>query len=103
MFGENQVIEAVNRFLMEWDPIGVVSEDALAGIRVEGEYESAETEYLSYAPVVARMLMEGADAATIADHLGKVALEQMGLKTDEERNRKIARKMVQWFAGRPSR
>ena len=62
------LIDAVDRVLWEvWDPIGV------------NGYPEARDEYTGYAPVVARMLHDGATDAEIGWHLSGIMVDRMGL------------------------
>ena len=61
-----QLIKWVEAKLNEWDPIGVAE-------YVDGEYDS-------YAPKIAGMLLDGADAHRISDHLTNIETVAMGLQ-----------------------
>lgn len=62
------LIDAVDRVLWEvWDPIGV------------NDCPEARDEYSGYAPVVARMLHDGATDAEIGRHLSWMMVERMGM------------------------
>lgn len=63
-----RALDQINLILLEvWDPIGV-----------KGDLESRE-EYTGYAPVVMRLLMEGASEEVICTHLADVETKHMGL------------------------
>lgn len=67
----------------EWDPIGVNAN------------EQSRDEYASYAPGICRLLREGVDEYRLAAHLGQLMRVSMGLsRIDEERNRRIARRLL---------
>ena len=67
-----------------WDPIGVCG---IAGAREE---------YQAYVPEVFRLLLDHGDEQAIADHLGRVATEKMGMKTNRIRDLAAARAAVNW-------
>jgi len=67
-----------------WDPIGV---SGIAGTREE---------YQAYVPEVFRLLLDQADEQAIADHLGRVATERMGMKSNRIRDLAAARAAVNW-------
>jgi hypothetical protein len=83
----------VRRLLMdEWDPIGV------------RDWPEAADEYDRYVGVVGRMLHEGA-TADIATYLRGIREDYMGLGPSEagrERDRAVARRLVEWYAGEMS-
>jgi hypothetical protein len=66
----------------EWDPIGV------------SQYSSCDDEYDSYARTVCRFLLEGADERKIAQYLGEVTRNAIGLQGfSEDHHRQIAKKL----------
>jgi len=67
-----------------WDPIGV---SGIAGER--GEYQA-------YVPEVFRLLLDQSDEQAIADHLGRVATERIGMKPNRIRDLAAARAAVSW-------
>ena len=67
-----------------WDPIGV---SGIAGAREE---------YQAYVPEVFRLLLDQGDEQAIADHLGRVATERMGMKPNRIRDLAAARAAVNW-------
>ena len=81
--GYLKVLEA----LRQWDPIGVLQSDA----------NWPRDGYDAYAPEIVRLL----DAGTTADHLTQVlhriAEENMGLKSDPERDARIAAELVAFW------
>lgn len=62
----------------EWDPIGVSDEPM------------AQDEYDFYIPGIYRLLVEGANDATIAEHLAQIETQQIGLSSREDRNLRVA-------------
>lgn len=73
----------VERILFEdWDPIGV------------NELGGPLDEYASYAPVIVRLLGEGASADTIVAHLAKIESEQMGVSSPPEHNAMVVNKLL---------
>jgi hypothetical protein len=79
----NLLLKSVNAILFEvWDPIGVRSIDAAW----------PQDEYDSYAPGVVALVKRGASDHAIADHLGTVEQERMGIaSTAPEHRLKVAR------------
>ena len=70
-----------------WDPIGV-----------SAEFPSTADEYDSYGPGVVALLRAGASADDVADHLGFVERETMGLAMDDpERRAAVAQLLAAWF------
>ena len=67
-----------------WDPIGV------SGI------PGAREEYQAYVPEVFRLLLDQGDEQAIADHLGRVATERMGMNPNRIRDLAAARAAVTW-------
>ena len=63
----------------EWDPIGVNGN------------ELCRDEYDSYAGTICRWLREGVDEYKLASHLSELQRVSMGISSDEEANRKIAK------------
>ena len=51
----------------EWDPIGV------------NDFSEAKDEYDAYAPTIAAMLLDGADAYKLLAHLKRLETDSMGL------------------------
>ena len=76
-----RAVEAV--LIREWDPLGV------------GDSEFAQDEYDSYAPVICRLVWEGANEATLVAHLAQLQVQAMGLSAaDESRDRRVARLLL---------
>jgi hypothetical protein len=73
-----------------WDPIGV------SGI------PEPRDEYYSYLPNVLRLLNEGASVDTIADYLGEITSERMGLGVNRERDLDVAEILINWKAKFPT-
>ena len=71
--------------LVWWDPIGVY------GI------PEALDEYDGYTGPIARMLREGADAAAIANYLGDVIDQRMGLSRAPSHDAAVAQRIVEWY------
>jgi hypothetical protein len=59
-----------------WDPIGV------------SRVPPARDEYSSYVPQVFSLVMKGADAVSIANHLASIAQDSMGLSVTENSKKK---------------
>jgi len=74
---------AIHEMLMrEWNPIGV------------GDEPRAQNEYDSYIPSIYRLISEGADAATIAKHLERIATVDMGCQPDPRRSLAVAHRLL---------
>lgn len=71
--------------LLWWDPIGVY------GVR------EAIDEYDGYSGRAARMLREGVQAPEIAQFLGQVRCDRMGLSPDAPADALAAERIVEWF------
>lgn len=67
-----------------WDPIGV------------NGVPQARDEYHPYLPQVFGMLREGADESKIAAYLTLVTTERMGLSARPDRDREVARVLLDW-------
>jgi hypothetical protein len=73
-------IDAVRRILIsEWDPIG-------CGV--------PEYEYDSYIPTIYRLMESRAGVEGLASHLEKLETESMGLRADADRNRRVAKMLL---------
>jgi len=81
--GTTQLINWVRAKLNQWDPIGV----ACIG----------DDEYDSYAPKIAQMLWNGADAYRISEHLTNIETVAMGLRGDPSRVQAVAEALVKGF------
>lgn len=80
-----RLVKQVNRLLSEqWDPIGMRDEDP----------KIAYTEYESYAPKIAGMIFNGADASALADHLAQIRSMEMGLGGESKTDREVAEMLV---------
>lgn len=88
MKGKNtkQLIKWVQAQLNEWDPIGVA--------------DHVDNEYDSYAPKIAGMLSDGADAYRISEHLTDIETVAMGLQGNASRARAVAEALVNGFQNR---
>jgi hypothetical protein len=67
-----------------WDPIGVAS------------VPEARDEYHGYLPHVFGMLRSGSNEDELAEYLGDVATNRMGLSARPDHDRVIARQLVNW-------
>lgn len=67
----------------KWDPIGV------------SESDWARDEYQSYLPRVFALALEGASSESIANYLGVVSTESMGLSPAPEHDLKIAQQIIE--------
>lgn len=65
----------------DWDPIGVYGT------------EEARDEYYSYLPDVFQMVLRGASASEIAEHLHRIANENMGLGSSLSDHTAVAEKI----------
>ena|SRR5215203_46486 len=82
---ENELYQRIDEVLHYiWDPIGVNGVPA------------ARDEYYSYLPHVFGLLKEGADEAKIADYLGTVSGEWMGMETNRNRDLEVAQILTEW-------
>ena len=85
VMGPNLLLKSVNTILFEvWDPIGVRSIDAAW----------PQDEYESYAPGVVALLKRGASDHAIADHLGTVEQERMGIASSALEHRLSVARLV---------
>lgn len=73
--------------LFAWDPIGVADE---RGVR---------DEYPADAPVIARKVKGGVDAAELADHLLRFERQEFGLPGDSARAALVAQKLTALVQG----
>ncbi|MDH6308959.1 hypothetical protein M2451_001583 [Dysgonomonas sp. PFB1-18] len=81
-FTEKRIYDAIDEILWkDWDPIGI------------NDNENIRDEYRSYTPYVFRLKMTGADAVKIAEHLHGLVLENMGMQSDLEHCKAVARKI----------
>jgi hypothetical protein len=70
-----------------WDPIGV-----------SDSFPHTADEYDGYGPGVVALLRAGASEDDLADHLGFVERETIGLSTDDHRRRAdVAQLLTRWF------
>ena len=70
-----------------WDPIGV-----------SYLFPTAADEYDSYGPATVALIRAGASEDDIADHLGFVERETMGLSRDDPDHRlEVAQLLMRWF------
>jgi hypothetical protein len=77
--------EAVDEVLHYiWDPIGVRS------------VPQARDEYRSYLPQVFRLLRDGRSAESIADYLGEITRETMGLSGNAKNDLGAAVILIDW-------
>ena len=78
------ILTEVRRILWEqWDPIGV---------RYLG---GARDEYDTYAPTIARFILDGRDAYAIREHLDQLAISAMGLSSiDTQNHLRVAQRLV---------
>lgn len=79
------LLKAVNVVLFEhWDPIGVRSIDAAW----------PDDEYESYAPGLVALVSQGASNDAIAEHLGVLETERMGIGPSAPEHRLAVARMV---------
>lgn len=82
---ERELYQRVDEVLhYEWDPIGV------RGV------PQARDEYDGYLPHVFGMLLERRDAGAIAEYLGHVEGERMGLTPALTKGRDVAETLLEW-------
>ena len=76
--------------LRSWDPIGILN----GPLDTCGPMD----EYDSYAPVVLRLMLEGASEAVIADHLASTRYHTIGVGLDGASGleRDIAERLCEW-------
>jgi hypothetical protein len=84
MAKDDRLLSAVREVLWrQWDPIGV------------NTYEVCHDEYDSYAPILCRLIRDGADEYKLAAHLSQLQRVSMGLsRIDEDLNRNVARTLL---------
>ena len=70
--------------MLYWDPIGVQGEPAAAH------------EYDSYAGQITSMLRRGCSERELADRLGQMRVESMGLSKNKKADRLAAKKIHAW-------
>jgi hypothetical protein len=85
-------LEAIRRYLREWDPIGVIP--------AQMDYGLEPAEYDSYAGGIYSLLSGGSDVDRLAAHLMKIRTETMELPADSERDREIAQRIFEWWKAR---
>ena len=82
---DNELYQRVDEVLhYAWDPIGVSWEP------------NARDEYQGYLPHVFSLLKHSADEETLTKYLASVTTEQMGLRGNIERDRRIAALVISW-------
>jgi hypothetical protein len=78
---ESSAYEALDRLLFrEWDPLGVYA------------FNGPDDEYRDYLPEFWRLVSSGASARSIADYLGQMERDLMGVQTSDQRRLDIAGK-----------
>ena len=90
--GNASLLKSVNAVLFEyWDPIGVRSIDPTW----------PRDEYESYAPGIVALLRRGASDHSVAEHLGALEVERMGIGPSALEHRltvaRLARALVEEF------
>ena len=91
-------LSGVEEALRAWDPIGILNGPL--------DTRGPRDEYDSYAPVVLKLVLEGAPKAVIADHLASTRFNTIGVGPNRasEPEREIAERLCEWRdAGCPSR
>lgn len=69
-----------------WDPIGVAGAPG------------ARDEYDAYVPTLVKMLFDGATADQVADYLGRIESESMGLSmTSTAKRREVASRLLEHY------
>lgn len=76
-------IEAVQRILRRWDPIGV-----RPGI------EAPVDEYDGYAPHIVSLVVHGCSVDELSNHLGGIHNKAMGLKGSDKHDNEIASEII---------
>jgi len=83
-FNEKKIYEKIDEILWrDWDPYGI------------NDNEIIRDEYQSYASLIFRLKMQGADEMKIAAYLFELAWENMGMASDKELCEVVARKIVE--------
>ena len=83
-FSEKKIYEAIDEILWrDWDPIGINDNDII------------RDEYQSYALLIYRLKMQGADEVKIAKYLFELAWENMGMQSDMEHCKIVAHKIFE--------
>ena len=83
-----EVLETLRRYLQNWDPINVIDQLIEKGL--------PPNEYDSYAGSIYTLLSNGANEEEIYQQLAR-NLDDMGLKVQEERERKMAHSLYKYF------
>ena len=83
-FSEKKIYDAIDEILWrDWDPIGI------------NDNEIIRDEYQSYAYLIFRLKMQGADEMKISQYLFELAWENMGMTSDLEHCKVVARKIFE--------
>jgi hypothetical protein len=88
-------LRMVERWLQVWDSVGVIRDQAEAGV--------PPTEYDSYAPKVLALLHQGCSADELAQHLASVRSGPMGLKRDSSKDHALAEGLLAWWTNKGAR
>lgn len=84
-----ETIETICRYLMYWDPIGIIQDSVSKGVVLD--------EYDSYAEHIYDMLSKGKTAKELELHLIFIAKKQMRMKPNGERCRITAESLYKFF------
>jgi hypothetical protein len=85
-------LRRVEAFLREWDPIGVIEDQAAVGY--------PPNEYDRYAPEVYALLLRGCSIDDLAGYLSHVRTEAMGLEESIAEDRQLADRILAWWRSR---
>ncbi len=81
---ERELHSAIDDILWKyWDPIGVNAD------------ENGRDEYSKYIPKILQYLKEGKDQKKIADYLHQNSTVNMGTNSDFDRNKEVAKMLIQ--------
>jgi hypothetical protein len=77
------LVEKIRAILLaDWDPIGI------------SDAPAAHDEYDSYIPAITGMIQAGCTVIELSGHLLHIEVENMNLRGDRERARRIAEKLL---------
>ncbi len=82
-------IREVEKFLREWDPIGVTDDLVADGLPPD--------EYDNYAPHIVGLLQRGETVEDLAAHLRYCRTGAMGLVEDDASDIAVATKILEWW------
>lgn len=81
-FDQIKLYRAIDEILWnDWDPIGINN-------------NGPRDEYQGYIPPIFNLILADADLETIAKKLDQIAVERLGMESNIEHCRKVARKLI---------